>query len=375
MKIVYVAKSFVPSRTANSIHVMNICSALAGLGHEVTILLPDAEEQRNGHNIFSFYGLEETFQVRKLYYPNYKGKTIYFSLAVGLALKQLKPDMVVGRFLNGCFVATKMGIPVVFDTHGPIWEDSTLSAWIFKKMLNQPALRKITVNSSALKKIYQESNCFEGARYQAENIVVAHNGANLYDLSVKADLPGRSSSMKAGYFGHLYAGRGVEVIIELAERMPELDFYIAGGEEADIAYWKSKATLSNLHFLGFITFGEIYKYRNACDVLLAPYQKVVSPGGETADQAPYMNPIKILEYMSTKKAIICSDLPTTREVLDESNAMLVKYDAVDQWVRALRELKDNESLRNELAEKAFESFLVRYTWKKRAQTLIEGVNT
>lgn len=373
MKIVYVAKSFVPSRTANSIHVMNICSALASLGHDVTILLPDAKEQRDGRNVFAFYGLDESFEVRKLYYPDLKGKTIYFSLAVGLALKKLKPDLVVGRFLNGCFVATKMGIPVVFDTHGPIWEDSKLSAWIFRKMLKEPSLRKITVNSNALKKIYQDSGCFENARYKAQDIVVAHNGANNYDLSVRAEFPGRPSSIKAGYFGHLYAGRGIEVIIELAERMPELDFYIAGGEEADIDYWKSKTSLSNLYFLGFITFGEVYKYRNTCDMLLAPYQKVVSPGGETADQAPYMNPIKILEYMSSKKAIICSDLPTTREVLDESNAILVRYDDIDQWEHALNNLKNNNELRDQLADKAYQSFLAHYTWTKRAQTLIEDV--
>lgn len=373
MKIVYVSKSVVPSRTANSIHVMNICSALAAMGHEVTILLPDAEEQRAGGDVFSFYGLERTFEVKKLYYPAYKGKTIYFSIAVYLELRRIKPDLVIGRFLNGCFVATQLRIPVVFDTHGPIWEDSRISTYIFKKMLGQRSLKRITVNSNALKKIYQASGYFANTRYKAEDIVVAHNGANDYDLSVKAALPGRASSLKVGYFGHLYAGRGVEMIIALAAGMPHVDFYIAGGEETDIEFWKLKSSLKNLYFLGFITFGEVYKYRNACDILLAPYQKVVSPGGEAADQAPYMNPIKILEYMSSRKAIVCSDLPTTREVLNETNAVLVEYDNAAQWENALAELERNEELRHRLAQNAYERFLTTYTWKKRAETLIEGI--
>ena len=41
MKIAYISKSFIPSRTANSIHVMKMCSALAENGHEVTLLAPN----------------------------------------------------------------------------------------------------------------------------------------------------------------------------------------------------------------------------------------------------------------------------------------------------------------------------------------------
>lgn len=372
MKIVYVAQSIVPSRRANSIHVMNICSALAKMGHDVTILLPKMENNEDQSKIFEFYGVEPNFKIEKLFFSTFKGKTVYFSLAIYRALNRIKPDYVVGRFLNGCFISSLMGIPTTFDSHGPIWENGRLTTWLFRKMLNLPALRRITLNSNALKEIYLKSNIFQGSRFDMKNLIVAHNGANIYDLNEKVILPGRNDKVKVGYFGHLYAGRGIEIILELAKRIPEVDFYIAGGEEKDIKYWKDKIQYENLYFLGYVPFANVYKYRNSCDILLAPYQKVVSPGEVTGDQGPYMNPIKYLEYMSSKKAIVASDLPSTREVLNENNAILVEYNNADQWEKAVRTLIKNQDLGNQLAENAYQDFEKKFTWKMRAERLIEG---
>lgn len=372
MKIVYVHKSFIPSRTANSIHVMNICAALANMGHQVTLLVPDVKELRNRSDIFSFYGVQPNFEITKLFYPEYKGKTVYFSWTIMQSLRRLKPDLVLGRFINGCAIASFLGIPTVFDSHGPIWHDSRISVYLFKKMINRPSFRKMTVNSNALKKIYLDSGIFQGTSFDVNKLVVAHNGANDYDLETKAPVLVDSKRMKVGYFGHLYPGRGIDVIVELAVRNPEFDFIIAGGEEQDIAYWQEKCQADNVQFLGFIPFGDVYKYRNSCDILLAPYQGVVSPGGELADQGPYMNPIKLLEYMSSKKAIIASDLATTREVLNEKNSLLVIYNNIDDWSAALRQLKDDPAARERIAAQAYSDFKESYTWTIRAKKLIEG---
>ena len=40
LNIVYIARSIIPSRTANSVNVMKMCSAFASLGHKVTLLAP-----------------------------------------------------------------------------------------------------------------------------------------------------------------------------------------------------------------------------------------------------------------------------------------------------------------------------------------------
>src|SRR5690606_14092656 len=171
MKIVYIANSIVPSRIANSIHVMNICSSLAKMGHDVTILLPKIDGDENQEEIFSFYGLEQDFKMEKLYFPSFKGKTFYYTYAIYKALKRIKPDYVIGRFVNGNAIAAMMGFPSTFDSHGPMWEDSKISNWFFKRMLNQKALKKLTVNSIALKDIYLKSGIFSDTKFNTANLV------------------------------------------------------------------------------------------------------------------------------------------------------------------------------------------------------------
>jgi hypothetical protein len=44
MKILYISNSTIPSRTANSIHVIKMCHAFADNGHEVILLAPDKKK-------------------------------------------------------------------------------------------------------------------------------------------------------------------------------------------------------------------------------------------------------------------------------------------------------------------------------------------
>jgi hypothetical protein len=44
MKLAYLSNAKIPSREANSIHVMKMCQALGQLGHEVTLLTPDVRD-------------------------------------------------------------------------------------------------------------------------------------------------------------------------------------------------------------------------------------------------------------------------------------------------------------------------------------------
>src|SRR5690606_11194111 len=139
---------------------------------------------------------------------------------------------------------------------------------------------------------------------------------------------------------HLYPGRGIDVIVEVAKRIGDIDFIIVGGTDEDVEYWRERvADYVNIHLLGFKSPAEIYKYRNACDVLLAPYQSRVAVAGGKGDSSKYMNPIKLLEYLSSKKPIVASDLPPIREVLNEQNAILVDSESIDEWTVALNKLK------------------------------------
>ncbi len=116
---------------------------------------------------------------------------------------------------------------------------------------------------------------------------------------------------------------------------------------------------------------KVYVYRNSCDILLAPYQKTVFVSSKKAySTGDYMSPLKVFEYMASGKPIIASDLPVLREVLSEKNSILVSPVSVEEWVRAISLLMDNEALRNELSDASYQMLLDKYTWKKRAENAI-----
>ena len=61
MKILYISKSIIPSRTANSIHVMKMCQAFSDNGHEVILITPDQKNQyeKDVKNVFEYYDVKK----------------------------------------------------------------------------------------------------------------------------------------------------------------------------------------------------------------------------------------------------------------------------------------------------------------------------
>lgn len=367
-KLSYIAPcgSTFPSREANSIHMMRMCEAFSQLKFEVCLYVSSSGSSEE--EIFNFYGIKKSFKIIQLKTPKIKGRSLIYSLNAYRKIANQKPNIVVGRSVQVCMLTSLAKIPTIFDAHGPVWEKIGVESFCYKIMRNQNFLLRMTVNSKALKAMCKKTNNLPKCP-----IVVANNGANAYPLDdVPEKWPGRQNVFQVGYMGHLYQGRGVEVILSCAEKLQDMDFHIVGGLEKDIDFWKQSVALPNLFFHGFIKHAEVYKYRNKCDVLLAPYQKSVSVAGG-GDSAGYMNPIKLIEYMSSKKPIICSDLLVLREVLSINNALFCPPDKDSSWVDALCLLQKNKEISGKVAMAAYEDFLNGFTWKSRAEKMLAGL--
>mgnify|MGYP000209036823 FL=1 len=88
MRILYISKSIIPSRAANSIHVMKMCQAFSDNGHEVVLLAPDQKNQyeKAVDDIYDYYGVKKNFVIKKLWHPNLKIGAFLYILAIFLAL-------------------------------------------------------------------------------------------------------------------------------------------------------------------------------------------------------------------------------------------------------------------------------------------------
>lgn len=370
MRIVYIATSIIPSRTANSIHVMKMCQAFAQNGHEVTLIVPDWKEgvEPGIEDVYEFYGVEECFEIE--FIPRYliKGGGLLFGYQAARKSKQLEPDLVYGRALFGCFFSSLLKLPMAFETHAPLHK--VINIWIFRKLIRMPSFQKLVVITHALEKNY--SNSFA---LTLDMIHVAPDGADpLSEDVVPIQYPNIGKKVHVGYIGHLYSGRGIDIIQKLAERCPYADFHVIGGTEQDIeAYTKQTEFLHNLYIYGFMHPSVVDQYRLGCDILLAPYQKRVSVAGGGGNTVDWMSPLKIFEYMAAGKAIISSDLPVLREVLEDGrNALLCDSEDIDSWEKAIQYLSEDPEFRKQLGQNAQSDLIQKYSWQTRAQSIING---
>ncbi|WP_323758234.1 glycosyltransferase [Roseivirga sp.] len=368
MKITYLSDSAIPSKRANSVHVMHMCNAFRELGHEVT-LFGLKGDNATFEETMSWYGVSSfDIELTALRIPKL---TLWLHAKNMLrAVKKIQPDLIFGRSLYGCYLLAKNGYKVCLETHDPINTLTKQQVKIFNWLLKSPNLIGLVVISEALKKIILSQTTLIGE----DRILVAHDGATLQkfnneELESYAWPTPVNGRLQMGYVGTISKGRGIELIISLAERFNDLDFHIIGGRKEDllgiglqgVREWK------NVFFHGFVSPKEAALARKKCDILLAPYQEDVTlrSGKNTAK---YMSPLKVFEYMEAGKAIIASDLPVLREVLvNMDNCILCHPSQLEAWEKSLSLLVKNEKLRLELGSRAQMHLINSYSWNRRAE--------
>lgn len=378
MNICYIAaNTHIPSRAANSVHVMRMCQAYASLGHHVTLILPE-ERQRieiNVEDIYTFYGLRHRFAIRKIPLPHWCPGTVSHGVGLPLTVLYPRPDLVHARSLTPAWGLTSLfRVPTIFESHNVPFHNSW-SQRLFNRLMASPYLRAFVVITKAL------ANHIEPMMPQSTRVLVAPDGVDAEWLSRtnSSEITRRELGLSyekrriVVYTGHLYRGRGIELIVELAQRMSDHLFLLVGGRESDITYYRQQTTqLDNFRLVGFKPPAQILTYLQAADVLLMPYgHKVEVTGG--GDTSSFCSPMKMFEYMAAGRPILASALPVLREVLhDGINCLLLPYDEPGKWIEALRRLQEDCKLAAALGRQARED-VQQYTWEKRVQKILQEI--
>ncbi|MFT7176153.1 MAG: glycosyltransferase involved in cell wall biosynthesis [Halioglobus sp.] len=78
--------------------------------------------------------------------------------------------------------------------------------------------------------------------------------------------------------------------------------------------------------------------------------------------------------MAAGKAIICSDIPVLREVLEnERNALLCSPADYGAWVASIKRLIDDHDLRLSISRNAYQDIKTKYSWSIRAKNIIDSI--
>ncbi len=370
MKIIYISFAELPSRAAHSIHIMKMCSAFAENGHDVTLFAPQKNKINDKEGLYKYYDVRHRFPITFLPWKNIKGRSVLYAFHAALKAKKMKPNIVYCRGLYGGFFSTIIGNHTIFEIHDDEDKHSILGNFICG-MIFEKALQVVTI-SEALYSYFRE-------RYpeNAKKIIVAPDGADPVRKNIeKISLEGNSEKIKIGYIGHMYKGRGVELIEKIAEKTKDIaDYYVVGGKEEDIVYWRKKTEkLNNFYVKGFVPPSETVKFRNSFDILLAPYMKNVFTASRR-DTSKWMSPLKLFEYMSSGKPVICSDISVLKEILKNGEtAYLCSPDNVSEWVDVVEYYKTNKEDMKKVGMVAKKLFEEKYTWSARVRRILDEIS-
>lgn len=373
MRIAFISTSSVPSRSANSIQVLKVCQAFQKLGHEVKLWLPSSSPLAAWDAIASQYGISEPISIKWLASLRVL-KRYDFSLRALLAARAWRPDAYYVWPLQAAAAAAMLGLPTLLEMHDR--PQGRFGPTLFRRFIKGGGKRRILPITKALNQWLSESY---GMNLEPPFSIICPMGV---DIERYANLPspvearsqlGLEETFTAGYSGHFYPGRGIDLLFELALRNQDINFIWMGGEDEAIEYWRGRVRaegIENIHLQGFIPNDELPLYQAACEALLMPYEKKIatSSGGDTA---LFASPMKVFEYMAAGRVILSSDLRVFREVLNPSNSLLLPPNDAAAWTQALRRTKDDPHLRQTLENEA-QKGISAYSWVQRASRALRG---
>ncbi len=374
MKIACISASRVPSTTANSIQVMKACQAISHLGHEVHLFVPKHKHQLKELDLPSFYGLNTQFTIEWLASPPGFHRYDFAFNAVRMA-RRMRADLTYVWFLQAGVFSLLARLPVIIELHGP--PEGRFGPSLFRLFQKLPGKKRLLAITQALASLLDEN--FNLGVDERGLIQISPNGV---DLERYKDLPeapaarsvlGLPPTLTVGYTGHLYPGRGMNLLTELASCYPRINFLWVGGNDQEINLWRERLAtknIGNITLTGFIKNEQLPMYQAATDILLMPYERVIT-GSSGGNSSAYASPMKMFEYMASRRAIISSDLPVIREVLNPTNAMLCPAEDIEAWCQALGDLILDGARRQALADQAWLD-IQQYTWLERAHKALDG---
>ena len=362
----YLARRPIPSVNANSVQIVKMCEAFSKLGHDVTLVCHQGDDEPR--SMFARYGVASSFRVET--FPKH-GRILkkwrYLLHLVGTTDRS-DADLFFGRDIWSLTALAHLGRPLVYEAHIIPERDSIrwrMLSWLFRR----PNFAHLVCVTSTLADMYRQ----QFPALAGKPIIVAPNaGGEAMPMDHVEQWPGRPGHLQLGFVGRPFPGKGIEMLVEAASQLGEVDFHVVGANRADLD-WIDGEIPSNVHFHGYQPHATLGRFFTRFDVAAAPYgASVMNASG--AESAAITSPLKLIEYMAAGLPTIVSDLPGVRDIIGNGDvALLVPPGNVGAFVDAVRRLED-DAVRRRMGAAAKAQYLDRHTAEARAGAVLGDVS-
>ncbi len=385
MKIAYISENYHPSTAANSTQSLQMAAALGSLGHTVEFFSPyhaHAVRRSGFSQLCSDYSIEPAFSLQ--YLPHLRLANGRFGGSFGVVAAFLaraaKFDLVFTRNVRIASAAARLGCRVIQESHSPHSSaESERQHLAALHLARSPSLQRWVFISERLMDLV----CGD-VPIPPHLCVVAHDAVDLARFSpcdaqhdARAKLGIAVDRPLVVHSGHLYPGRGADLLIRVAERISQADFMFVGGTRHDIARLQAEVGargLANVRFMGHLRLPDIPTYLFAANVLVMPYTSETVTSDRRTRSIDYASPMKLFEYMAAGRGIVATRFPAILEILQDGvNARVVEANSVDALHNGIQELLSNPQVSDALGAQA-RADVASHTWELRAKRILRGLD-
>lgn len=381
MRILYFADIRFPLERANGIQTMETCHALVERGHEVRLVVK-ADTQTPPRDPFDFYGLPRhaRFVIERANAPAGAGiaaRVGYLSFALGRAFGRSRADVLMTRDLGVAAFLLRLPkplrAPLVYESHGYA-PDVARALPDMIATARRPGAAKLRRLAAREAEVWRRAEGYAGITRgiieHMERLAGARPRAAAVPDGVRVTMPPAPMPTQpvVGYAGHLYAWKGVDLLVEAMTHVPDARLLIVGGHDKEPDLARLKALAAERRIADRVTFtGAVPP--SMVGAHLAQMQILVLPNPASAISTHFTSPLKLFEYMAAGRPIVASDLPAIREVLqNEETALLVEAGRPEAFAAAITRLMADRALAERLAGRAA-AHAGAFTWARRAERL------
>ncbi len=354
--LLYICEVQYPSSSAYAIHVAKMCEAFVKNKFTVSLITPNSTSTRK--RLKKIYNLNESINIKSIFKSkvnlNFITKIIYSIKIIFLLNNSKNKNFVISRAVIPSIILSLFRYKSVLEIHHDI---SGLTRLLFIICNHLKLLKNISyifLNKSLIKNFIINNN---------NKYICLDDAISLKDFKIKKKH--KIEKKTCVYIGSFYPGKGFDIIMKLADKCKSIKFHLYG----DKTFINNKNfKRKNVKFLGYIPYFKIPYILSKYKIALMPYEKKIFGRGQI-DISKSISPLKMFDYMASKKIIIASDLKIYRHILkNKYNSILIKPDSIIQWKENIEKIFKNPKKYKNISINAY-SDVKKYTWDERVKKI------
>tara|TARA_Y100000816_G_C26090268_1_gene576063 strand:- start:847 stop:1932 length:1086 start_codon:yes stop_codon:yes gene_type:complete len=354
IKVSYISEINLPSKSGYAHHVLKICDAFS---KKFETSLYVRSSRINYKSLKKNYLLKKNFEIvsfEKEQKSNFLSRLFF----VFFVIKHIdKNSLIISRSILSSLFLSVINVRNIIELHHP---PTGLTSIIF-------FIIKILGLDKNLDYIFLHKNL--------KKIMKINRGIVLDDCVDTDDFKNLSNKKKYDfcYVGSLFKGKGLEIIIDLANKYKKKNFYVFGDLKSidkEVFNLNKIYKISNLHLKNFKNYRDIPKILKSSEILLMPYLNNVQVNSKNLEVSNFMSPLKMFDYLASGQIILASNLNVYKHILkNKYNCFLVKKNNLENWFKLIDNFQYKKKFLKKMSKNALKT-ASSYTWDKRVNKII-----